>query len=124
MKLRPAYLIAVSLSHVLISPATAQVEAGLQAISALAQINGQALACQEPQAAARAKALMLRHAPKTARFGAVFDDGTHEAYLVQIRSNTPCPNEATLSLQLTALALKLQASLPVAPVPTSSTTAP
>lgn len=115
---------AVSLSYVLISPATAQIEAGLQAIAALAQINGQALACQEPQAAARAKALMLRHAPKTARFGAVFDDGTHEAYLAQIRSNAPCPDKAALSLQLMALALTLQASLPAIPVPNSPTTTP
>ena len=88
----------------------------------MAQVNGQALACEELQAAAQAKALMLRHAPKTARFGATFDDGTHESYLAQIRNNAPCPDAASLSVQLTTLAIQLQASLPVAPAPPSPTT--
>ena len=124
MKKRFASLIALYLSHLMVNPAFAQIDAGLQAISQLAQVNGQALACQEHQIAARAKDLMLRHAPKTARFGAAFDDGTHEAYLTQTRNNAPCPDEATLKLQLTMLALKLQASLPAPPAPHSPTTTP
>ncbi len=124
MKHQIAGLMTVSLSHLLGSPAQAQTETGLQAIVELSQVNGQALACQDMQAAARAKNLMLRHAPKTARFGSAFDEGTHQAYLAQTRTNTPCPDQASLTLQLTALALKLQASLPVSPAPISNTTSP
>ncbi len=122
MKRRFTRLITLCLGHLLASPAFAQTDAGLQAIGQLAQVNGQALACQEAQIAARAKDLMLRHAPKTARFGAAFDDGTHEAYLAQIRSTDPCPDETSLKFQLAALTLKLQASLPVPPAPNSPTT--
>lgn len=70
------------------------------------------MACQEMGIAAQAKALMLRHAPKTARFGSAFDEGTHLAYLAQTRSSTACPDEPTLRLQLLALALSLQVNLP------------
>ncbi|MBP9905850.1 MAG: hypothetical protein KBF66_09850 [Rhodoferax sp.] len=93
-------------------PALAQLETGLQAVTELAQVNGQAMACQEMGVAARAKALMLRHAPKTARFGNAFDEGTHAAFLAQTRAKVDCPDEATLRMQLTALALRLQDSLP------------
>jgi len=122
MKHPLAYLMALTLSQLLSSPAGAQIEDALQDIVRLSHLNGQALACQETRAAARAKELMLRHAPKTARFGAAFDDGTNEAYLAQIRTNPPCPDEATLMLQLAAQALKLQLSLPVSTVPTPATT--
>lgn len=124
MKQHLASLIALSLGQLLINPAYAQAEDGLKIIAQLAQVNGQALACQEPQIALQAKNLMLRHAPKTARFGSVFDDGTNDAYLAQTRNNTPCPDEASLKLQLTALALQLQATLPAAPVATSPRTTP
>lgn len=124
MKQRFASLIALGLSHLLISPAHAQADDGLHAIDLLARVNGLALACQEPLVAARAKDLMLRHAPKTARFAAAYDDGTNEAYLAQTRSNAPCPDEITLKFQLATLALKLQAILPATSVPNLPTTTP
>jgi len=111
MKHSPTHSIAI-LALWWCHPAFAQLETGLQAISALAQINGQALACQEMGVAARAKALMLRHAPKTARFGNTFDEATHAAYLAHTRNQDPCPDEATLHIGLTALALRLQDNLP------------
>lgn len=110
--------IALSLAQLLINPAYAQTDPALQAIAELSQLNGQALACQEFKAATRAKNLMLQHSPKTARFGSAFDEGTHQAFLAQTRSTMPCPDANTLSTQLEALALKLQASLP-ASVPTT-----
>lgn len=115
MKHSPGHLFgvfALCLAPCWCQPALAQMEAGLQAITELAQVNGQAMACQEMGLAARAKALMLRHAPKTARFGSAFDEGTHAAYLAQTRGQAACPDEPTLRLQLTALALRLQDSLP------------
>ena len=122
MKHRLASLLAVSLSYLLISPVHAETDAGLQAIVELSQVNGQALACQDTQAAARAKDLMLRHAPKTARFGSAFDDGTQQAYLAQTHSSAPCPSEAALTVQLVALALRLQTSLPATSATTSNIT--
>ncbi len=100
------------------------IEPGLQAITELAHVNGQAMACQEMGIAAQAKALMLRHAPKTARFGSAFDEGTHLAYLAQTRSSTACPDEPTLRLQLLALALSLQVNLPAEPSTPITTQAP
>jgi hypothetical protein len=100
------------------------IEAGLQAVTELAHINGQAMACQEMGIAAQAKALMLRHAPKTARFGNTFDEGTHLSFLAQTRSNATCPDEPTLRQQLLALALTLQANLPAGPPNQTATKAP
>lgn len=114
MKLRFACLTTLGLAAVLMNPVRAQTDPGLQAITELSQLNGQALACQEFKAATRAKNLMLQHAPKTARFGNAFDEGTHQAFLAQTRSSTPCPDATTLAMQLEALVIKLQASLPAA----------
>lgn len=100
------------------------IEAGLQAITELAHVNGLAMACQEMGIAAQAKALMLRHAPKTARFGSAFDEGTHLSFLAQTRSSATCPDEPTLRLQLLALALTLQANLPAGPSNQTATKAP
>ena len=107
----------VALSSVLPAPAFAQstAEVGLQAIADLATVNGQALACQDMPIAQRAKSLMLSHAPKTDRYGSAFTDGTNQSYLAQTRSASPCPATSALSSQLDALAVRLQASLPMKP---------
>jgi hypothetical protein len=108
--------IALSLAQLLIIPVHAQTDPGLQAIIDLSKVNGQALACQDMSAATRAKSLMLLHAPRTARFGAAFEEGTHQAFLEQTRGDTPCPDSTALSARLVTIALQLQASLPaVAP---------
>jgi hypothetical protein len=111
-------VITLALAQLLINPVRAQADPALQAITDLSQLNGQALACQEFTAATRAKNLMLQHSPKTARYGSAFDEGTHQAFVEQTRSPTPCPDAKTLSAQLEALALKLQTILPAA-VPTN-----
>jgi hypothetical protein len=100
---------------VLLANASAQdpAEAGLKAIAKLAQVNGQALACDDRATAQRAKALMLSHAPKTARFGDAFETGTHEAFLAQTRQGA-CPPGPALASRLDAIAAELQAALPAA----------
>ena len=109
---RPTKLfLALGLAHAL-SAVHAQTDPGLQAIGDLAQVNGQALACQDLQTARRAKDLMLAHSPKTARFGSAFDEGTQQSFLAQTRSDAACPNAATLAVKLEALALRLQTHLP------------
>lgn len=92
----------------------ADAEAGLLAIKALGNVNGQALACSEMQAAARAKSLMLAHAPKTQRFGTAYEEATQAAYLAQTRAAGTCPEAVRLVDQLNQLALQLDATLPVA----------
>lgn len=109
---RQHLLIALGMAHALLVPAHAQTDPGLQAINDLAQLNGQALACQDLKAAGRAKGLMLAHAPKTARFGSAFEEGTQQSYLAQLRSESDCPGTATLSTRLDALAQRLQTNLP------------
>jgi hypothetical protein len=114
MNHRPHLFIALGLASVLWAQAQAQTPAdlGLQAINDLAQINGQALACQELKAAGRAKSLMIAHAPKTTRFGNAYEEGTKQSYSLQINSTLACPDAATLSARLDALAQRLQTSLP------------
>lgn len=105
-------LLAIAASPGLVSGAEA--EAGFVAIKALGSLNGQALACSEPQAAARAKSLMLAHAPKTPRYGTAYEEATQAAYLAQTRSADACPATIHLTDRLNQLALELSASLPVA----------
>ncbi len=63
----------------------------------------------------RAKVLMLAHAPKTARFGAAYEEATQEAYLAQTRASGTCPDAKALDGKLNDVAQKLQATLPIAP---------
>lgn len=114
MKHRNRLLAASSLAVVLAGSAQAQTDLGLQTVSELGSLNGQALACQELQSAQRAKRLMLAHAPKTQRFGSAFDEHTQRSFLAQTSGKGTCPDAAALSAQLNAIALKLQAHLPAA----------
>lgn len=92
----------------------ADAEAGLLAIRALGSVNGQALACSEAKLAARAKQLMLAHAPKTQRFGSAYEAATQEAFLGQTRAGSACPDPTGLTDRLNQLALQLADTLPVA----------
>jgi hypothetical protein len=91
----------------------ADAEAGLAAVKALGSVNGQALACSEAALAARAKQLMLAHAPKTQRFGAAYEEATQEAFLAQTRAAGTCPDAMRLTDRLNQLALQLADTLPV-----------
>ncbi|MBK9020085.1 MAG: hypothetical protein IPL72_08820 [Sulfuritalea sp.] len=92
----------------------ADAEAGLLAVKSLGGVNGQALACAETKVAARARELMLAHAPKTQRFGAAYEEATQEAYTAQTRSGQACASATELTARLNALALRLSDALPVA----------
>lgn len=116
--------LALGLTHALLSSAHAQADAYLPLIGQLAQLNGQALACQELKAAKRAKSLMLAHAPKTPRVGNHFEEGTQQSYLAQLGKPSGCPDAALLSAQLDTMAQRLQTSLPAqVPAATSNTSA-
>lgn len=97
-------------------PAMSQdVDAGIAAVKQIGALNGQALACAEKDAAARAKVLMLAHAPKTARFGAAYEEATQEAFLAQTKASGTCPDTKALADKLDDAAQRLQAALPIAP---------
>jgi hypothetical protein len=92
----------------------ADADAGLLAVKALGSVNGRALACAETKLAARAKELMLAHAPKTQRFGSAYEEATQEAFLAQTRAAGTCPDATGLTHKLNQLALQLADTLPVA----------
>ena len=94
--------------------AAADADAGLAAVRQLGALNGQALACAEKDAAAHARMLMLAHAPKTARFGAAYEEATQEAYLAQTRASGTCPDVKTLAGKLDDVAQRLKMVLPAA----------
>ncbi len=93
----------------------ADVELGLTLVTELAQVNGIALACQDMPTAAKAKKLMLAHAPKTPRFGSAYEEATNASYLNQTRSAAACPDAAAMNGKLDALARRLQDALPPLP---------
>jgi len=87
-------------------------EAGLQAVVRLGEANGLALACGANEAAARAKQLMLLHAPRTSRFGVAFEQSTQSGYLGQVKGSAPCPSAAEISVRIESIALVLRKTLP------------
>ena len=124
MNYRTPLSVTMGLTCALLAPAHAQspIDISLQIIQDLATLNGQALACQELNAAGRAKNLMIAHAPKTARFGNAYEEGTQQSYTTQTRGTIACPDTAMFTARLDALAQRLQTSLPaVAPAPTPDT---
>jgi hypothetical protein len=113
--MKPVTSLIVLLSLGAALPALAEdVEAGLAAIKRLGGLNGQALACAEMDAAARAKLLMLTHAPKTQRFGAAYEEATQEGYLAQTRGSAACPDAKDLARNIDEIGQTLRAALPAA----------
>ena len=98
-------------------PALANPEAGLVAVRDLGAVNGQALACSQMAISGQAKALMIKHAPKTRRYGELFEEATNTAFLTQGKDQDRCPSSAELSEKLAELAGRLQAALPAAASP-------
>lgn len=87
-------------------------EAALAAVADLGKINGQALACAEKAAVSRAKDLMLRHAPKTSRFGDAFEQATQQGFLGQVKGTEACPAAQVMAERLDTAAKRLGELLP------------
>ncbi|MCF8178840.1 MAG: hypothetical protein K9J74_10065 [Sulfuritalea sp.] len=103
----------ILLGLALANPAAAEnVDAGLAAIRQLGTLNGQALACANKDAATHAKLLMLAHAPKTATYGAAYEDATNAGFLAQTRNAVACPDPKTLGGHIDAVAQQLRTRLP------------
>ena len=95
--------------------ADSSADAGLKEVRDLGLLNGQALACSHTQAAARIKTVMIQHAPKSRRYGEVFEVATNEAFLAQVKKDpAACQDGAALASQTDAVAARLQAAIPAA----------
>lgn len=111
----PVHLFAITL---FLAPAfglAVNAEAGLAVVKSLGSVNGRALACSEMGVAARARELMLAHAPKTPRFGAAYEEATQAAFTAQTQSGKACASGTELTAYINQLALQLADTLPVAP---------
>lgn len=104
----------VSLLLIAVPAFAADPDAGLAAIQDLGRLNGQALACGEMATSGKAKALMIRHAPKTRRYGELFEEATNAAFLTQGKDTDGCPKAVEFSARLAELGGRLQATLPAA----------
>ena len=89
-------------------------DAGLATIQDLGRVNGQALACSQMAISGQAKKLMIKHSPKTRRYGEVFEEATNAAYLEQGKDQDNCPKPADFSARITEISGRLQAMLPAA----------
>jgi len=117
-----------SLLIVLAVPAFADADAipaaALSAIGDLGRLNGQALACGERGGAGQAKLLMIRHAPKTRRYGEVYEERTNQAFLAQGGDLASCPSAADFASRLDDLSRRLQSLLPAAQTATQKPPTP
>lgn len=92
----------LALALALLAPTAFAGEAGATittAISELGEINGIALACQQPAIASRARNAMQTGAPKTRANGELFENATSTAFVAQGKGQA-CPDGATLSARL------------------------
>lgn len=110
--MKSCYLFAGLLLLSGVAVAQTEAEVGLAEIQDLGRINGQALACSQMSAAGQAKAMMLRHAPKTRRYGEIYEEATNAAFLAQGKDAAGCPSEVEFSGRLYALSSRLQRALP------------
>ena len=82
--------------------AAADDSAGLEAITALGNLNGIALGCKYINQVRRMKQAVIANAPKERSYGIAFDDSTNDAFVAFIGSGKQCPGEATLASQVDA----------------------
>ncbi len=93
---------ALSLALVLslnIAPAIAADE-GSAAITAIGEINGIALACQQMAIVSRARNAVATTAPKTRANGEIFEEATNSNFLAFGKDKKTCPDAATLAQRL------------------------
>ena len=113
MKIAAAALTALSLSLSLsfaTIPAFAA-DAGSAALIAMGEINGIALACQQPAIVSRSRNAVTNIAPKTRANGEIFENATNAAYLEQGKG-APCPDTAGFNAALGDAEKRLQAAFP------------
>jgi hypothetical protein len=99
---------------------TDSTEVGVAEVRTLGTLNGLALACRHYSASSEAKALMIRYAPKTRRYGTLFEMATNTAFVAAAKDGASCPSESDLAARLAESAAALQAVFPHQPEPQPS----
>ena len=102
------------LAFATISQGSLAADQGTAAISELGELNGIALACQQPALVTRARNIVITAAPKTRDYGEIFENATNAAYLEQGKGKTACPDAPTLAARIAAAEKRLQAAFPAA----------
>lgn len=85
---------------------------GIGAIEKLGLLNGTALACRDTGIVEQAKALMLKHAPRTAEYGTTFEQATQKGYMDQVKNQAVCPAPGALAQRLEAVGAEVREALP------------
>lgn len=88
-----------------------ETEPDVAVLQELGRLNGQALACGETTISGKARTLTIAHAPKTRRYGEIYEEATNAAFLAQGKSAN-CPPSAEFTTRLGDIAGRLQAVLP------------
>ena len=99
---------ALALGLALATPAFAT-DAGSAALTALGEINGVALACQQPAIVSRTRNAVATTAAKTRANGEIFERATNTAFLAQGKG-LPCQDAVTLAERLSAAEKNLSAA--------------
>jgi hypothetical protein len=100
------------------------IDIGVTEVKTLGSLNGTALACRQYAASNEAKAMMIRYAPKTRRYGALFETATNAAFVAAAKDGAPCPTEADLFGLLAESETALQAVFPESAQPEQSAPVP
>jgi hypothetical protein len=85
---------------------------GLEEVQALGRLNGQALACSQKENISRIKAVMITLAPRTRRYGEIFEQTTQESFLVRSREQASCVDAPVIALQVEDIATRLDTMFP------------
>ena len=84
------------------------------AVRALGELNGVALACQQPALVARAREAVIDAAPKERAIGELFEKATSDSYLARLQGGAACPDGRSLAEQMARAIADLQAAYPPA----------
>ena len=107
-------VVAASLALVVLATASHAVDGNAAAaLEEIGQVNGVALACNQPALSSRARNAVATGAPKTRDYGEIFEAATNAAFLNQGRGSA-CPDAPTLSQQLDQAEKRLRAAFPPA----------
>jgi hypothetical protein len=85
---------------------------GLEEVQALGRLNGQALACSQKENISRIKSVMITLAPRTRKYGEIFEQATQESFLVRSREQGTCGDSPVIALQVEDLAARLSTMFP------------
>lgn len=104
----PIIALALALNMAPVSAA----DQGSAAISALGEINGIALACQQMAIVSRARNAITSTAPKTRGNGEIFETSTNASFLDFGNNKKTCPDSAALAQRLSDAEKALTAAFP------------